>query len=240
MEVCLATRLEGGGTHTLCILSHDRHLLSSSHMTLHIHMIIITSHVPLSLSYHIHHWPAHVYEMWCACTFMTYRATADSLRKSREAQRKATHNEGMTRLCFYHFIADINIMLKSATAWLIVSIFALLSKQHLIYHVYTYLNTYVCTLAVPHTHQYRIWPHTLKLNLLLNLVERRRRDRINELIKVLAQVVPGCQKKDATTGNVVGVSVTLCQSTKCNESAVLLKCWISKFIRQALDIMLLL
>ena len=39
-------------------------------------------------------------------------------------------------------------------------------------------------------------------------VERRRRDRINELIKVLAQVVPACQKKDATTGSVVGVSYT--------------------------------
>lgn len=36
-------------------------------------------------------------------------------------------------------------------------------------------------------------------------VERRRRDRINELIKMLAQIVPGCQKKDATTGNIVGV-----------------------------------
>ena len=39
----------------------------------------------------------------------------------------------------------------------------------------------------------------------LPLVERRRRDRINELIKMLAQIVPGCQKKDATTGNIVGV-----------------------------------
>ena len=37
-------------------------------------------------------------------------------------------------------------------------------------------------------------------------VERRRRDRINDMIKTLAQVVPGCQKKDATTGNIVGVS----------------------------------
>ncbi|XP_064407410.1 uncharacterized protein LOC135352144 [Halichondria panicea] len=35
-------------------------------------------------------------------------------------------------------------------------------------------------------------------------VERRRRDRINELIKVLAQIVPACQKKDATTGSIVG------------------------------------
>ncbi len=38
-------------------------------------------------------------------------------------------------------------------------------------------------------------------------VERRRRDRINELIKVLAQIVPACQKKDATAGSIVGVSV---------------------------------
>ena len=38
------------------------------------------------------------------------------------------------------------------------------------------------------------------------LVERRRRDRINELIKMLAEIVPGCQKKDATNGNIVGVS----------------------------------
>ena len=38
-------------------------------------------------------------------------------------------------------------------------------------------------------------------------VERRRRDRINELIKMLAMIVPGCQKKDATTGTIVGVSL---------------------------------
>ncbi|XP_064407524.1 uncharacterized protein LOC135352266 [Halichondria panicea] len=37
-----------------------------------------------------------------------------------------------------------------------------------------------------------------------NEVERRRRDRIIELIKVLAQIVPACQKKDATTGSIVG------------------------------------
>ncbi|XP_064407407.1 upstream stimulatory factor 2-like [Halichondria panicea] len=37
-----------------------------------------------------------------------------------------------------------------------------------------------------------------------NEVERRRRDRINELIKVLAQIVPACQKKDATAGSIVG------------------------------------
>ena len=43
------------------------------------------------------------------------------------------------------------------------------------------------------------------MSLFLPLVERRRRDRINELIKMLAQIVPGCQKKDATTGNIVGV-----------------------------------
>ena len=30
------------------------------------------------------------------------------------------------------------------------------------------------------------------------------------MIKVLAMVVPGCQKKDATTGNVVGVSQVVC------------------------------
>lgn len=39
------------------------------------------------------------------------------------------------------------------------------------------------------------------------IVERRRRDRINDMIKTLAQIVPGCQKKDSTTGNIVGVSV---------------------------------
>lgn len=37
-----------------------------------------------------------------------------------------------------------------------------------------------------------------------NEVERRRRDRINELIKMLAEIVPGCQKKDAANGNIVG------------------------------------
>ncbi|KAL5499638.1 hypothetical protein EMCRGX_G011090 [Ephydatia muelleri] len=37
-----------------------------------------------------------------------------------------------------------------------------------------------------------------------NEVERRRRDRINELIKTLAQLVPGCQKKDASTGSIIG------------------------------------
>ncbi|XP_064407421.1 upstream stimulatory factor 1-like [Halichondria panicea] len=38
-----------------------------------------------------------------------------------------------------------------------------------------------------------------------NEVERCwRRDRINELIKILAQIVPACQKKDATTGSIVG------------------------------------
>ena len=42
-------------------------------------------------------------------------------------------------------------------------------------------------------------------------VERRRRDRINELIKVLAQIVPAFQKKDATTGSIVGVSVCVCE-----------------------------
>ncbi|XP_064400589.1 upstream stimulatory factor 2-like [Halichondria panicea] len=36
-----------------------------------------------------------------------------------------------------------------------------------------------------------------------NEVERRRRDRINEFIKVLAQIVPACQKIDATTGSIV-------------------------------------
>ena len=45
----------------------------------------------------------------------------------------------------------------------------------------------------------------LRVSLSLSAVERRRRDRINELIKTLAQIVPGCQKKDATTGNIVGV-----------------------------------
>ncbi|XP_064407387.1 upstream stimulatory factor 1-like isoform X1 [Halichondria panicea] len=37
-----------------------------------------------------------------------------------------------------------------------------------------------------------------------NEVERERRGRINELIKVLAQIVLACQKKDATTGSIVG------------------------------------
>jgi hypothetical protein len=37
-----------------------------------------------------------------------------------------------------------------------------------------------------------------------NEVERRRRDRINELIKTLAEIVPGCQKKDAASGSIVG------------------------------------
>ena len=41
--------------------------------------------------------------------------------------------------------------------------------------------------------------------MLFGLVERRRRDRINELIKMLAEIVPGCQKKDASNGNIVGV-----------------------------------
>ena len=41
------------------------------------------------------------------------------------------------------------------------------------------------------------------------VVERRRRDRINDMIKTLAQIVPGCQKKDSATGNIVGVSLTL-------------------------------
>lgn len=41
-------------------------------------------------------------------------------------------------------------------------------------------------------------------------VERRRRDRINDMIKTLAQIVPGCQKKDSATGNVVGVSILAC------------------------------
>ena len=39
------------------------------------------------------------------------------------------------------------------------------------------------------------------------VVERRRRDRINELIKTLAQLVPGCQKKDTSTGTIIGVSM---------------------------------
>lgn len=42
------------------------------------------------------------------------------------------------------------------------------------------------------------------------IVERRRRDRINDMIKTLAQIVPGCQKKDSTTGSVVGVSIYKC------------------------------
>ena len=48
-------------------------------------------------------------------------------------------------------------------------------------------------------------------------VERRRRDRINDMIKTLAQIVPGCQKKDSATGNVVGVSlaVWLCSKPSC-------------------------
>lgn len=30
------------------------------------------------------------------------------------------------------------------------------------------------------------------------------------MIKTLAQIVPGCQKKDSATGNVVGVSILAC------------------------------
>ena len=72
----------------------------------------------------------------------------DFPRKSREAQRKATHNEGKV-LC---------VLLRTFTIFVCLS------------------------------------------------VERRRRDRINELIKMLAMIVPGCQKKDATTGSIVVVS----------------------------------
>ncbi|XP_064407409.1 uncharacterized protein LOC135352143 isoform X2 [Halichondria panicea] len=36
--------------------------------------------------------------------------------------------------------------------------------------------------------------------------EVERWDRINELIKVLAQIVPACQKKDATTASIVLVT----------------------------------
>lgn len=79
-------------------------------------------------------------------------------RKSREAQRKATHNEG-----------KLNI-----------------DKEY-------------CDIKV------RNFSFCL-------IVERRRRDRINELIKMLAMIVPGCQKKDATTGTVVGVSQTQTQN----------------------------
>ena len=52
---------------------------------------------------------------------------------------------------------------------------------------------------------YALWFISLSL---CRAVERRRRDRINDMIKTLAQVVPGCQKKDSATGNVVGVSQT--------------------------------
>lgn len=71
---------------------------------------------------------------------------------NREAQRKATHNEG--------------ILLPSKP-------------------VHCCHNLLCCTCTV----------------------ERRRRDRINDMIKTLAQIVPGCQKKDSATGNVVGVSI---------------------------------
>ena len=43
-----------------------------------------------------------------------------------------------------------------------------------------------------------------------------RRDRIIELIKVLAQIVPACQKKDATTGSIVLVT----RKTKCDYSII--------------------
>lgn len=85
------------------------------------------------------------YQLWVHCIIFHFR-------KSREAQRKATHNEGKSFFFFFFFDHYCNI---------------------------TYLYT---------------------------LVERRRRDRINELIKMLAMIVPGCQKKDATTGTIVGVS----------------------------------
>ena len=45
-----------------------------------------------------------------------------------------------------------------------------------------------------------------------------RRDRIIELIKVLAQIVPACQKKDATTGSIVLVT----RKTKCVDITIIL------------------
>lgn len=81
------------------------------------------------------------------------RSDTDTLAVNREAQRKATHNEG------------ILVPSKTSVQW------------------------YRCLCCV---------------------VERRRRDRINDMIKTLAQIVPGCQKKDSTTGNVVGVSILAC------------------------------
>ncbi|XP_064407612.1 upstream stimulatory factor-like [Halichondria panicea] len=57
-----------------------------------------------------------------------------------------------------------------------------------------------------------------------NEVERWRRDRINELIKVLAQIVPACQKKDATTGSIVLVT----RKTKCVDITIILLFIISR------------
>lgn len=56
---------------------------------------------------------------------------------------------------------------------------------------------------------------------ILCAVERRRRDRINELIKTLAQLVPGCQKKDASTGTIIGVSQPTCLTRACPYMVVL-------------------
>lgn len=96
-------------------------------------------------------WGSHGY----VCIGSHVRSDTDSLAVNREAQRKATHNEGTL----------------------------LPSKPLHCYH-----NCLCCTCTV----------------------ERRRRDRINDMIKTLAQIVPGCQKKDSTTGSVVGVSILSC------------------------------
>ena len=89
-------------------------------------------------------------------------------------------------------------------------------------HILEYIHVYISHTPRPPLLYLAVHTKIQFLNLSPNPVERRRRDRINELIKVLAQVVPGCQKKDATTGNVVGVSKTLCHPQSA-ESAVLLK-----------------
>lgn len=72
---------------------------------------------------------------------------------------------------------------------------------------------------------------TVHVSLFLHPVERRRRDRINELIKTLAQIVPGCQKKDATTGNIVGVGVCV---WVCECMHIHTACWMDIFVKHCI------
>lgn len=72
--------------------------------------------------------------------------------------------------------------------------------------LYTYSKGPIMYLFLCACHIFIIAP-PVAMPTLCCVVERRRRDRINDMIKTLAQIVPGCQKKDAATGNVVGVSL---------------------------------